>query len=274
MFARHVPTRATLSVAAWLAALSVSCGADPGATLPIGDPAAGSLAGTAGSPAGGAPAMGVGGAPSPLGTPRCRPPVGMNGSPQTIEAAVALLNALPKPTSAACFVQSLDRPLTVYATNSALSAQPALSARSPRVFIKIDRLWASVVVDGDSSYLLELSYLEPDGVRSVKGEVLTPVNEPLALSAPYDRVHYAAGTVCGVCHRDEQPALDTSLTGAFASTPYRPRSETRVSWDALLIERQLCDWSVEPHRCEMLSALFDGGATVEQPFPATMDTFY
>ena len=274
MFGRHVPTRVTVRVACWLAALSVSCGADPGATLPLGDPAAASLAGTAGSPTGGAPAAGVGGAPSPLGTPRCQPPVGMNGSPQTIEAAVSLLNALPKPTSAACFVQSLDRPLTVYAANSPISAQPARSARSPRVFIKLERLWVSVVVDGDSSYLLEFSHLEPDGLRSVKGEVLTPLTEPLALSAPYDRIHYAGGTVCGVCHSNEQPALDTSLSGAFASTPYRPRPETRVAWDALLTERQLCDWSIEPHRCEMLSALFDGGATEEQPFPDTMETFY
>jgi hypothetical protein len=48
----------------------------------------------------------------------------------------------------------------------------------------------------------------------------------------------------------------------------------RVALDKLLAERQRCDWNVEPHRCEILSAVFDGGTVVEEVFPATMPTFF
>jgi len=198
----------------------------------------------------------------------------MNGSPRTIEDATALLNALPKPTSVACFVESLDRPLTAYATSSTFSAQPAFSAKSPRVFIKIDRLWLSVVMDGESSYLLELSYLQPDEQRSVKGEVQMPLNDALQPSAPYDRIRYGSGTGCGLCHYGEEQVSSVSFTQAFASIAFRPRPDTRVALDSLLAERQRCDFTKEPHRCGMLSALFDGGPVVEEVFPVSMPTFF
>lgn len=187
---------------------------------------------------------------------------------------MALLNALPKPTSVACFVESLDRPLTAYATSSTFSAQPAFSAKSPRVFIKIDRLWLSVVMDGNSSYLLELSYLQPDDENSVKGEVQTPVLEALAPSAPYDRIRYGSGTGCGLCHYGEAPAPSVPFAQAYASIAFRPRPETRVGLDSLLTERQRCDFNAEPHRCGMLSAVFDGGPVVEEVFPGSMPTFF
>ena len=56
--------------------------------------------------------MGGVAAVNPLGRARCRPPAGVSGYPKTTQAALDLLNALPKPTSVACFVESLDRPLT------------------------------------------------------------------------------------------------------------------------------------------------------------------
>ena len=197
----------------WLALFGLSCSADPGA----GDQLQ-SVAG-AGGGNGVLATSGGGGAPSPLGTPRCQPPAGMNGSPQTIEEAIALLNALPKPTTVACFLQSLDRPLAAFATSSVFSAQPALSAESPRVFLRIGRLWVSVVIDGDSSYLIELSHLEPDDVRSIKGEVLLHINEALPPSAPYERVRFGAGTACGLCHTSEVPVEGIS----FAQPLLRPR---------------------------------------------------
>lgn len=184
------------------------------------------------------------------------------------------MNALPKPTSAACFVQSLDRPLTAFATSSTFSAQPAMSPQSPRVFIKIDRLWVSIVIDGDSSYLIELSYLLPDDFRSIKGEVKTPLLSTLSPDAPYERVRYGSGTVCGLCHTLEEPVADITFTKAFASTAFRPRTDTRVPLETLLSERQRCDASKEPHRCEMLAAVFDGGTVTEESFPGTMPTFY
>jgi hypothetical protein len=266
MFVPQTGVRVTLTL---VAALTLSCSADPGGTSPL---ALGPIDGTGGAAAG--PAGGGAGAPNPLGTAKCRPPAGSNGSPQTIEEAVALLNALPKPTSAACFVESLDRPLTAYASNSTFSAQPALSTKSPRVFIKVNRLWISVVVDGAASYLIEFSHLEPDDIRSIKGEIATPVSELLVPSAPYDRVRYGAGTGCGLCHYGEEPSTSISFTQAFASTAFRPRPETRVNLDTLIREREACDWKLEQHRCEMLSAIFDGGSVIEEPFPSSMPTFF
>jgi hypothetical protein len=188
---------------------------------------------------------------------------------------VQLLNALPKPTSVACFVESLARPLTVHATNSGFSAQPALSSRSPRVFIKLGQLWVSVVIDGESSYLVEFGDLLPnDPSRSIKGELELPLYEPVTASAPYERVKYGEGTVCGLCHYDERPADDMPFTGAFASIAFRPREDSLVSIDSLRIEHQLCDWEAQPHRCEMLSAVFDGGPVEETLFPTSMLTFF
>jgi hypothetical protein len=266
MFVPQAGARVTLTL---VATLALSCSADPGGASP---PSIGPGDGMGG--AAGGPATGVAGAPNPLGTAKCRPPAGLNGSPQTIEEAVALLNALPKPTSAACFVESLDRPLTAYASSSTFSAQPALSNKSPRVFLKVNRLWISVVVDGASSYLIEFSHLEPDDLRSIKGEVATPIAEVLVPSAPYDRVRYGTGTGCGLCHYGEEQASSVSFTQAFTSAAFRPRPETRVGLEALSREREACDWKLEPHRCEMLSALFDGGSVIEEPFPSSMPTFY
>jgi hypothetical protein len=185
------------------------------------------------------------------------------------------MNALPKPTSVACFVESLERPFTAYATSSLFSAQPALSARSPRVFIKLDRLWLSIVMEGESSKLLELSYLL-DESRSIKGELKAPVTEVLGPSAPYDRVRRSegGGTLCAFCHYGEERVESISFAAAFASIPFRPRPDTRVGLDSLALEARSCDWAIEPQRCEMLSALFDGGTVTEESFPTTMPTFF
>lgn len=212
---------------------------------------------------------------NPLGRERCRAPAGTSSSPRTVEASVALLNALPKPTTVACFVESLQRPLAVFVSNSQFSAQPALSNESPRVFIKIGELWLSVVVDGESSYLIEFGELTTESQpRSRKGELKLPLTAPIAPSAPFDRVRYGTGTVCGFCHGGERQEPDVAALGAFASEALRPRPETRVTLDALRRERALCSWQAEPHRCELLSAIFDGGLVTEVSFPESMATFF
>lgn len=156
-----------------------------------------------------------------------------------------------------------------------LSAQPALSIKSPRVFIKLGQLWSSVVIDGDSSYLLEFStLLADDPGRSVKGELLLPIQAPVPASAPYDRVRYGKGTVCGLCHYGEESVPSISFAAAFSSIAFRPRPDTRVSIDELRAQAQGCDWQLESHRCEMLSAVFGGGAVVETTFPDSMATFF
>ncbi len=211
----------------------------------------------------------------PLGRPRCQAPAGVSNAPSTIEQSVQLLNALPKPTNVACFVESLARPLVVYASSSEFSAQPALSSVSPRLFIKLGGLWLSVVVAGESSYLMEFGQLiGADERRSLKGELLLPIAEAVPPSAPFDRVRYQNGTLCGLCHRDEQRDLSVDYAAAFASEALRPRPDTRVGLSALRLENELCDWTRERERCEMLSAVFDGGEVVEGPFPDAMPTFF
>jgi hypothetical protein len=248
------------------ACLAMACGASPDDTL-MGT--GGSVTGGGTSNAGGGPIV------NPLGRARCQAPAGVSASPKTTQESVQLLNSLPKPTSVACFLESLDRPLTVYATSSKFSAQPAFSVASPRLFLKLGSLWLSVVIDGESSYLMEFGdRLEADPMRSVKGELQLPINEPVSASAPYDRVLYGKGTGCGLCHYGESPATDSSLVNAFASVAFRPRSDSRVSVESLRAAAATCNWQVEAHRCEMLSAVFDGGVVLEESFPDSMPTFF
>lgn len=212
---------------------------------------------------------------NPLGRPRCVAPEGFAGSPATTEEAVELLNALPKPTSVACFVETLERPLNVFVTASPFSAQPALSKVSPRVFIQLGQLWASIVVDGPSSYLLEFGYRPPEAdMTSIKGELEFPLYDVVPPSAPYDRVRSGEGTNCGLCHYGEARVSRLDFAEAFASIAFRPRPESRVDVAFLAAQSQSCDWSLNPHRCEMLSALFGGGSVNEAPFPEGMATFY
>lgn len=268
-------TNLRLLVVPWLAVLT-GCGGEPGAA-PDATAASGgagaSAAGGAGLPGSAATGGSPGTSVNPLGRPRCTTPPGVSGSPHSIEEALALVNALPKPTSVACFVESLDRPLAAYATRSVTSAQPALSAASPRVFLNFDQLWFSIVIDGDASDLIEFGDLKDD-MRSIKGELEGPFTDVVAPSTPYDRVRLDTGTVCGFCHREEQRADSVSFATAFESTALRPRPETHVSLDDLASANSTCDWSAEPHRCEMLSALFDGGPVAEREFPSSMPTFY
>jgi len=188
---------------------------------------------------------------------------------------VALVNALPKPTSVACFVESLDRPLGAYATSSMFSLQPAVSKASPRLFFKVGRLWLSIVIDGDGKDLLEFGELLDDGLRSLKAELQFPTTDQVPPGLPFDRVLYTTGgTVCGVCHREE--ALDhlEGTSQIFSSLAFRPQPATRVSLDYLRDQARSCDWQAEPQRCDLLSAVFGGGDVVDAEFPKSMSTFF
>lgn len=64
------------------------------------------------------------GSPPPVVTPlrpRCTPAGGVSRSPSTIAQVVDLVNALPRPLSLTCFLESLDRPLQVAASSGVIS---------------------------------------------------------------------------------------------------------------------------------------------------------
>lgn len=222
---KRFPTGRLLSaLEPWLGTLALTCSADPESLPSLVGPTSGGSANVAG-----ASSSGGGMSVNPLGRAKCQAPPGANGSPRTIEEAIALHNALPKATNVACFVESLDRPFTAYAANSIFSAQPALSARSPRVFIKHDRMWVSIVIDGDSSYLLEFSYLldelHPSRVRSRPDRGGSSPERALRPRAEW------GGHEFGLCHYGEERVLDVTFAAAFASIPFRPRPDSHVSLD-------------------------------------------
>jgi hypothetical protein len=263
---------------AWLPllalALFTACGSFEDSIGPLPSRPASGASGTGGQPSSPVGTSGAGGVVDPLGRTRCHAPAGISGSPRSIEEAVALINGLPKPTSVACFVESLDRPLYAFATSSRVSAQPAFSAKSPRLFLRLGQLTLSVVVEGESSLLLEFGYLTEGDARSVKGELEFPQPAQLSAAAPYERIARDGGTVCNVCHSSEQPTETVPFTQAYASLAFRPNPAYQVGLDQLKAEQLACDFAVEPSRCEMLAALFGGGQVLPAEFPQTMTIFF
>lgn len=208
------------------------------------------------------------------GAARCVAPAGAPTSPRSIEEVVALVDALPSPVTLPCFLDALSRPLRIHATRSVFSAQPAVGARSPRIFLFFDGLRASIALAGVGSPLLEMGEIRDD-LRSLKAEIEFPVAEPLAPQAPFERIMFAPNaTSCSLCHADEQPAADVTFSQAFTSLALRPLVGEGVSIDALAAERASCDPATEPDRCATLASLFAQGLPVEEPFPAELATFY
>lgn len=200
----------------------------------------------------------------------CATPTGFSGSPKTIEEAIGMINALPKPVTVGCFLESLKRPLGITMTSSVTSAQPSNSLRSPRVFILGDPLTISIVPDGVGSEVIEFGVMVGDS--SLKGELAFPVTEKLLPSAAYDRIRFGSGTVCQVCHRNETRALDIQQAEAFRSGAIRPKPETKVALEAMKLEWLSCDKIAEPKRCEILRGLFDHGEVRDKEFPSELPT--
>ena len=206
---------------------------------------------------------------------RCRAPSDALAAPRTIAETVELINALPRPVSLGCFVESLARPLALQAVDSTFSAQPAQGPRSPRVFIFFDGLILSVVLDGPSDTLLEFGEARPEQ-RSLKAELEFPVDGPLDAASPYERLPYTDHvTSCGLCHQGEERDLDVPSPHALISPALRPMPEQRVPLADLAAEASGCDPESEPLRCRLLDALFWGDrAPVEHDFPQSYPTFF
>jgi len=195
----------------------------------------------------------------------CKPANGVSGSPTTISEAIILINTLPKPTTLDCFLQALDRPLTLYMTSSDQSLQPAIAGpRSPRTFILRGDLEMSIVFEGIANNTLEFGY-RPEISRSIKTEVLFPVTPDLSENTIFDRIVKTPRTTeCGACHvgeaHEEYPGFPA---GVYVSDVNPPYDIFEVKLDDLKAEASSCDKTAEPYRCGLLSALFDYGDTAQ-----------
>ena len=193
----------------------------------------------------------------------CRPALGVSGAPTTISEAIILLNTLPKPVTLACFLQALDRPLTLYMTKSDDSLQPSPGARSPRTFILNGDLEMSIVFDGAARNTLEFGY-RPESARSIKAEIEFPLTADVSERRLFDRVQVTERTTrCGACHvgeaKEEFPGFPL---GVFASDVIMPFDMDAVTIDSMKAEAASCDPAAEEYRCGLLSALFDQGEVV------------
>jgi len=193
----------------------------------------------------------------------CRPANGVSGRPDTISQAIILLNTLPKPVTLACFLQALDRPLTLYMTKSDDSLQPSPGARSPRTFILNGDLEMSIVFDGAARNTLEFGY-RPQSARSIKAEIEFPITADVSERRLFDRVQVTERTTrCGACHvgeaKEEFPGFPL---GVFASDVIMPFDMDAVTIDSMKAEAASCDPAAEEYRCGLLSALFDQGEVV------------
>ena len=200
------------------------------------------------------------GEPGVLG---CKPALGVSGTPENISEVLILLNTLPKPTTLACFLEALERPLTLYMTKSDDSLQPSPGARSPRTFILRGELELSVVLDGLARDTLEFGFNFEPG-RSIKAEIVFPLMGSVSERSLFDRVQVTPRTTqCGRCHvgeaHEEYPGFPL---GVFASDVIVPFDADEVSLESMQAEAASCDEASEPYRCELLSALFDHGEVV------------
>lgn len=191
----------------------------------------------------------------------------------TIGDVVTRMNTLPRPVGAACLVASLKRPLNLVATTSTFSAQPAGTAKSPRLFLLTPELVLSVVGDGPGANLLELGqYVTP--TRTIKGELVLPVNAALAADAALTRVEQSNFTTsCGGCHRSE--AMHPTIPHAYSSVAFRPNPGQEVRLATVVAEHQRCiDTAETSERCDLYHALFDFGPVRQGAFSAQLELFF
>jgi hypothetical protein len=262
----------------WLALLVCSaCGDAPVALpQPLDAALAPGLSASAGSADGGlrrdasVPGNAADAATEPASLAAC---AALGGSaPTTIADVVLRINALPPPASLACLVASLPRPLSLVATTSPSSAQPADGHDSPRVFIVSDTLTLSVVAGGHAENLLEFGqWVTP--LRSLKAELAFPLVRPLADDAPYKRVLAPdhATTVCRLCHSNE--TAHETIPNAFVSDALRVATYYDLPIDEVRTLRESCtrrSGEVAGARCDLLRALLDYGEVRQGAFDETI----
>jgi hypothetical protein len=206
-------------------------------------------------------------------------PPGVSGAPLTIAAAVDMANALVErgaaPLTVPCFVSRLERPLTAAGVDSEFSLQPGVGRRSPRMFAIMGptKLVISVSPAGPASDRVELAEY-PAPLRSIKAEMAFPLQAPVPLAEPFDRILSGSGTVCGGCHRSEEPAPELAGVRAFTSGVFKPRPQDVVTVPEMQDQQRSCDAQAEPYRCAMFDAVFQHGPVLQGELPADAPTIY
>ena len=209
-------------------------------------------------------------------TRRCAPGPNVSGAPRSIEQVVDLINSLPKPVSVACFVESLDAPLKVFASNSVASLQLSTGPADPRWFIFSLPLIMSVTSDGPGADLLEMGVLQPGNRRTLLGELRMPIETEIKPALPYDRIGQDLGTTCGFfCHQNEQRDPSIHFAKAFVSKSIRAAADSEVTLDSLRGVLSRCKPSSgmpagTSARCDLLQALLVTGRGQREDFPADM----
>jgi hypothetical protein len=195
-----------------------------------------------------------------------------------IQSVVDWINAMEKPLTLPCFIQSLPRPLRIQPAYSEFSAQPSPNAGSPRIFFFFDRLILTVAVDQDFAEmpypLLEMSYLvdEPNLITT-KAELKFPIVETLSAGSPYlDLSFNERISQCSFCHPRESIRETIEDQPVYQSTMLRPARPQPV--ERLYQENIACEASREPHRCAMLASIVDHGELVPFQFPAGAPTIF
>lgn len=196
----------------------------------------------------------------------CVAPPGVNASPRNYGEFAALINSLPLPTTLECFVSSLRRPLGLFATFGAASAQPARGIRSPRTFLFSGPFIYSVVPDEQDGNVLEFSFLVSPN-RSVKGELEFPLLKALDSDEMDRRLNPDEfGNVCGGCHRPEVAFNDEFYVNAFESSVLEPDVGLNASLATVQGLWESCDSEREPLRCGLFNAIFEHGSVRAEDF--------
>lgn len=204
-------------------------------------------------------------------TRRCAPGPNVTGAPRTIEQVVDLINSLPKPVTVACFVESLDPPLKVFASKSVASLQLSTGPEDPRWFIFSLPLIISITSDGPGAELLEMGVLQPGNRRALLGELRMPIQTEIKQALPFERISKGEGTTCGFfCHQDEERDPRIRFTEAFVSKSIRAATSSEVTLDFLHGVRSRCKSPTASVRCELLHALLVTGRAQREDFPADM----
>ena len=187
-------------------------------------------------------------------------------NPKSIDQAISLINALPKPLTIDCFISALQKPLSTYAVNNQFSAQPAVDVDNPRIFVINGNFLMSFAPAGIGAKLLEMSEVV-SVASSVKGEVVFPVMANLPVDAPYSHIisTIGGGTSCRGCHSGETSYPLISSGPAYESGYVKPDPLKKISLVYMQYQSRRCGSSTDS-RCKMLRAIFQDN-TIDANFP-------